>query len=209
MTELPATPTPRADAVDDSSFTWNALRFLNLYRLLLAGLLFAFSLPATQLQPFGEVAPQLFASLSAFYLVFAVTCGFALLWRWPSLRQQIFIQVLIDIAAITLLMHASGGVGSGLGILLVVVVAGGSLFMPGRIAIFFAAVATLSTLGAAVYMDLQTATVSSNYSLAGMLGASYFATAILTQYLARSARASEALSALFSLAVPCYRPRWP
>lgn len=195
MTDLPATPAPRADAVADSSFTWNALRFLNIYRLLLAGLLFAFSLPDTHLKPFGEFAPPLFASLSAFYLVFAVTCGFALLWRWPSLRPQIFIQVLIDIAAITLLMHASGGVGSGLGILLVVVVAGGSLFMPGRIAIFFAAVAALSTLVSAVYMDLQTTAASSHYSLAGMLGASYFATAILTQYLARSARASEALAA--------------
>lgn len=195
MTDLPATPAPRAAAVADSSFTWNALRFLNIYRLLLAGLLFAFSLPETHLKPFGEFAPPLFASLSAFYLVFAVTCGFALLWRWPPLRHQIFIQVLIDIAAITLLMHASGGVGSGLGILLGVVVAGGSLFMPGRIAIFFAAVAALSTLAAAVYMDMQTTAAPSNYSLAGMLGASYFATAILTQYLARSARASEALAA--------------
>ncbi len=195
MTELTATPTIRADAAADSNFTWNALRFLNIYRLLLAGLLFAFTLPEIHLKPFGEFAPQLFAALSAFYLVFAVTCGFALLWRWPPLRHQVFIQVLIDIAAITLLMYASGGVDSGLGILLVVVVAAGSLFMPGRITIFFAAVATLSTLGAAVYLDWQTPGTPGNYSLAGMLGASYFATAILTQYFARSARASETLAA--------------
>ncbi|MDP1709047.1 MAG: ATP-binding protein [Gammaproteobacteria bacterium] len=195
MTELSTTPTTRADAAIDSSFTWNVPRFLNIYRLLLAGLLFAFSLPEMHLEPFGEFAPRLFAALSAFYLVFAVTCGFALLWRWPPLRHQVLIQVLIDIAAITLLMHASGGVDSGLGILLLVVVAAGSLFMPGRIAIFFAAVAALSTLGAAAYMDWQTPGTPSNYTLAGILGASYFATAILTQYFARSASASENLAA--------------
>lgn len=178
-----------------SNLTWNALRFLNIYRLLLTGILFASTLLETPLKPFGGHAPQLFSALSAFYLVFAVTCGFALLWRWPPLRQQIYIQVLVDIAAITLLMHASGGVDSGLGILLVVVVAGGGLFMPGRTAMFFAAVASLSTLGESAYVHWQALATPASYTLAGMLGASYFATAILTQYLARSARASEALAA--------------
>ncbi len=194
MTEQTATISTRTGEASGSNLTWNALRFLNIYRLLLAGVLFASTLLETPLKPFGEHAPQIFSALSAFYLVFAVTCGFALLWRWPPLRHQIYIQVLIDIAAITLLMHASGGANSGLGILLVVVVAGGGLFMPGRTAMFFAAVATLSTLSESVYVHWQALATPDSYTLAGMLGASYFATAILTQYLARSARASEALA---------------
>lgn len=193
MTE--STATARADAASGSNLTWNALRFLDIYRLLLAGILFASTLLAAPLKPFGAYAPELFSALSVFYLVFAVTCGFALLWRWPPLRHQVYIQVLVDIAAITLLMHASGGMNSGLGILLVVVVAGGGLFMPGRTALFFAAVATLSTLSESVYMHWQALAPPVSYTLAGMLGASYFATAILMQYLARSARASEALAA--------------
>lgn len=195
MTEPSATIGTRTGAASGTNLTWNALRFLDVYRLLLAGVLFSSTLLETPLKPFGEYAPQLFSALSAFYLVFAVTCGFALLWRWPPLRHQIYIQVLVDIAAITLLMHASGGVDSGLGILLVVVVAGGGLFLPGRTAMFFAAVATLSTLSESVYVHWQALALPGSYTLAGMLGASYFATAILTQYLARSARASEALAA--------------
>ena len=194
VTEPTAIIEVRADATSGSRLTWNVLRLLNIYRLLLAGLLFSSTLLDTSFKPFGEYAPQLFSALSALYLVFAVTCGFALIWRWPDVRQQIFIQTLIDIAAITLLMHASGGVSSGLGILLVVVIAGGGLFMQGRTAIFFAAVATLSTLGESVYVHWQALATPDSYTLAGMLGASYFATAILTQYLARSARASEALA---------------
>lgn len=196
VTEQRETPVihSSADGTAESSITWSILRFLNLYRLLLAGLLFSLTLVATPLKPFGEYQPQFFAALSAFYLVFAVTCSFALLWRWPPLRKQAYTQILTDIAAITLFMHASGGVNSGIGILLVVVVAGGSLLMPSRTALFFAAVATLATLGETVYVQWQELSVPVSYTLAGMLGASYFATALLTQFLARRAHESEALA---------------
>ena len=194
QTAIPVIPVA-ADGAAESSIAWNILRFLNLYRLLLAGLLFSFTLLATPLKPFGEFQPQLFAALSAFYLVFAVACSFMLLWRWPPLRNQVYIEVLTDIFAITVLMYASGGVKSGIGILLVVIVAGGSLLMPGRTAIFFAAIATLATLAATIYLQWQELSIADSYTLAGMLGASYFATAILTQFLARRAQESETLAA--------------
>ena len=56
------------------------------------------------------------------------------------------ILVSIDVLAITLLMHASGGIRSGLGILLVVSVAAGALLVSGRTAILFAALASIAVL---------------------------------------------------------------
>jgi len=86
---------------------------------------------------------------------------------------------------LTILMFASGGVKSGVGILLAVSVAAGGLLIGGRCALVFAALASLFVLAEEMYAIDQLMSTRVNYTYAGMLGASYFAIALLSLVLAR------------------------
>lgn len=172
--------------------TWRQLRFLNYYRLSLAGLFAGLYLSGRLPAPMGDLDPLLFSRVSGLYLAACVLAAAAIRWRWPGFVRQVPAHVLIDVLAITLLMHASGGVRSGLGMLLIISVAGGSLLMEGRTARLFAAVAALAVLAEQAYAWLHDG--PTGYTHAGLLGASFFATAIVAHTLAQRLRESEALA---------------
>ncbi|MDE2089726.1 MAG: ATPase [Gammaproteobacteria bacterium] len=174
--------------------TWKPLRLLNLYRLIIASLfavLFNFSVAPGFL---GKTNPALFEFVSLAYLTFALASVLTIRRHRPAFPVQVYTQVLGDILAITLLMHASGGVHSGLGTLLVVAVAAGSILMAGRMAILFAAIASLAALIEQIYAQFNHLFEPIDYTQTGILGATFFATAILMHVLARRIRESEALA---------------
>ncbi|MCP4041487.1 MAG: PAS domain-containing protein, partial [Gammaproteobacteria bacterium] len=115
-------------------------------------------------------------------------------WRRPGFQAQVVTQVIFDIVAITLIMHASGGVRSGFGMLLVVSIAGGSMLTGGRTAILFAAIASLAVLIQEMFSWFHQMYPDTAYTQSGMLGATFFAAASLAFVLARRVRASEALA---------------
>jgi two-component system sensor histidine kinase PilS (NtrC family) len=174
--------------------TWKPLRFLNLYRLSLAGTTAVFSMTNMLPNPLGERDFELFFVVSVLYLAISIINIMTIKWRQPAFNTQVYTHVLIDISAITLLMHASGGVSSGLGMLLVVAIAGGSLLMAGRTAMLFAAIATIAVLIEHVYTMYEGDLLGTSYTQAGLLGASFFATAILAHVLAHRLRETEALA---------------
>lgn len=173
--------------------TWKPLHLLNLYRLTLSSLFLVLSAAVHRPPGLDEANPLLFQAVSAAYLVFSIATSFIIRWRLFGFQAQVYFQVLVDILAITLLMHASGGVTSGVGTLLIVAIAAGSLLMAGRMAGFFAAIAALAVLGQQLYAHPLGSTAS--YVQAGVLGAAFFATALLARVLAARVRASEALAA--------------
>ena len=126
--------------------------------------------------------------------MFAVVTGFAIRQRWIRPEAQVTTQVFVDIGAIVILMHASGGIASGLGGLLIVFVGASSLVLPLRVPPFFAAVATLVILGEQFFSQLGGFSDSGNYSAAGVLGAIIFAIAFSAKPLARRIQVSEALA---------------
>jgi two-component system sensor histidine kinase PilS (NtrC family) len=173
--------------------SWRQLAFLNYYRLTLAMLLgVACALPDMP-RPLGDYDAALFRAVSAAYIAACVIGLFAIRLRWPAFPLQCYTQLSIDIVAITLLMHASGGVGSGLGMLLVITIAGGSLLLEGRTSRLFAALAALALLAEQAYSWLRDGPVTS-YTHAGLLGAAFFATALLAHSLTRRVHESEALA---------------
>ena len=178
----------------ESAQTWNPLRFLNLYRLSLSGVTAVISITGLVPSPLGEHNFALFYIVSVLYLAISILNIFTIQWRIPSFNTQVYAHVLIDITAITLLMHASGGIRSGLGMLLVVAIAGGSLLMAGRTATLFAAIATMAVLIEHIYTMLEVDQPGASYTQAGFLGISFFATAILAHVLARRLRETEALA---------------
>jgi two-component system sensor histidine kinase PilS (NtrC family) len=187
-------PADQAGTAASANQTWLPLRYFNLYRLLLSGLFATLYFSGNGPKLFGEHNPELFGATSLIYLGCVLISGFAHRWQWPAFRLQLRLNVLVDIVAITLLTHASGGVESGLGMLLLITLAGGGLLMSGRAILFFAAIATLSVLIEQVYANLVRSTDSTAYTQTGILGATFFAAALLANVLAQRVRTTEALA---------------
>ena len=185
---------PLQRAIDESDLTWRVLGTLNLFRLFIAVILLGLFFGGGEPRLFGERYPSLFSAIAAAYLVFAIVSGLAIKGRWVSAGPQTITQVTVDIAAIVILMHASGGIGSGLGGLLIVFVGAGSLVLPLQVPAFFAAVATLAVLGEQIFSQLGGVSDTSNYSAAGILGAIIFAIALAARPLSRRIQFSEALA---------------
>ncbi len=105
-----------------------------------------------------------------------------------------FVIVGLDALALTLLMHFSGGVTSGLGTLIIVAMAAGSILVPGRILMLLPAIATLAVLYEEIYLSLIPGAPTPDFLQAGLLGALYFATAMFIQRLSRKLQRSEITS---------------
>ncbi|MEN9461798.1 MAG: hypothetical protein RIS84_1818 [Pseudomonadota bacterium] len=179
---------------------WKPLYLFNFYRitialsfLILVGLGIAPDFIAKENQ-------SLFLWVDRAYLLFGLISHILIKRRSPPFAWQIFAQFLFDIAAITLMMYASGGLNSGLGVLLIISIAGVSLLTEGLLTFFFAAVATISVLVQATFVVIygmhisQGTTIQNSYIHASMLGVSFFATAFLGQMLAKRIHTSEALA---------------
>ena len=178
---------------------WNALRYFNFYRIVIAGVFTILSLSGKLPPNLSETDARLFVGISLGYLVFAFGALLLAEQRGLTYRIQVYGGVLADVLATTFLMHAAGGATSGVGILLVVSVAGACLLASGRAAVFFAAVASIAMLGESFFGTLYQGYSRANYTQAGLLGAACFATAILASALAERARRSEALAAARAL----------
>ncbi|MHB8455434.1 MAG: sensor histidine kinase [Acidiferrobacterales bacterium] len=174
---------------------WKLLRYFNFYRALIACAAAAYALSHARIPPFGESDPQLFFGTSLIYAALAIT-GIITAWRrWPGFETQAGLFSFLDITLLTLLLHASTGLGSGLGLLLVVSVGGSSLILGRRLTIFFAALATVAVGLEVNWAFLTGGTwITDGYTQAGLLGLGLFATAGLSHTLAERLRASEALA---------------
>jgi two-component system sensor histidine kinase PilS (NtrC family) len=185
---------PLQVTIDESDLTWRVLGTLNVFRIFLAVVLIALFFAGDDPRLIGNRYPAVFSATAAGYLVFAIVTGFAIRWRWVTAGPQILTQIPVDIAAVVILMHASGGISSGLGGLLVVFVGAGSLILPFRIPAFFAAVATLAVLGEQLFSQIGGVSDSGNFTAAGVLGAIIFAISLAARPLARRIQFSEALA---------------
>lgn len=141
-----------------------------------------------------EYDAKLFVTTASFYLLFGCISFISAKVRWPRFNRQLTLQVLGDITFITILMYASGGVRSGFGLLLVIAIAAASLVSYGRLALFYAAIATIAVLLEQSWQLLTSSEKYEDYTHAVMLSLSFFATALLAYSFARRTEESEALA---------------
>ncbi|MCZ6802468.1 MAG: ATPase [Proteobacteria bacterium] len=176
------------------SIYWQALAYFNFYRILLSGL-FLFLIYIGQLpQPLGILDERIFSIVSHVYFFIALSFSWFIFEQLPRFNLQIAIHVLVDIILLSLLMYSSNGLSSGFGMLLVIAVAGGSILRAGRISILFAAISTIAVLGHELYIQFFSFFHPVNYTHAGILGATFFITAIIGNILAARVRETEALA---------------
>lgn len=174
---------------------WKSLRYFNLYRFLIAGLLFVSSL--LHPSPYSILSTDqslVHLALTSFYLL-ATTFALMVMHRYHRrFNMQLSMQVLIDVFVMTLLMHTGGGLRSGLGAMLLVTLAGAGLVGQGRMVLFYAAVATLAVLFEELYRGLGLGLDAAGFFQAGVFCAGFFAVAILARLLARRVLANEELA---------------
>ncbi len=173
---------------------WKPLQLFNGYRLLVVALFLTVWLGGIQTRELGQSAPRLYAVTLIAYAVIALLALLANHQRWPHFTTQVATLATIDILVVLLLLYASGGIDSGLAVLLIPIVGAVGILMPGIAALFAAAAASLLLLFEQIYLFLVSIQDDRGYTPAGLLGLALFATALLASYLARHARASERLA---------------
>ena len=166
---------------------------LNLYRLLIPPALLGIQWLTEPTPSVGGAYPTLFLAVGALYLAAGVVFVLAQRYRGLSLRQVTLAQSIVDSAAIALLLYSSGGVASGIGILLVLTVGATALLAEDRDAFLMAAIASLAVLVQQIAGQAAGSASENDYPSAGVLGTIIFLVALGAWVLARRLRESEAL----------------
>lgn len=205
---LSTSVSPTENRVSAESEKWRVLRLFNFYRLTIGLSFVGVSLSGADLAPLGSAAPILFQLAGLIYAGLAVVSTYTIYRRQPDFESQTTVLGFADITLMTLFMHASGGIASGLGLLLLVAVAGNSLMVGKRIAIFYASVGAIAMLlehSWSILPEFVTWLLSghefsvrqdpsSTYPQVGMLGLGLYVTAYLGYTLATRLRVTEALA---------------
>jgi len=192
---LSAAPSPQSAAQsrpsiglassEASESFWTSLRFFNFYRILISASFLLAVVIYGDLLNLGSHSPRLFVYAAVAY--FALAVGFqAVIRQWPwYFNLQLSAHVLTDIAALVTMMYASGGIRSGLGVMLLVSLAGAALVSGGSLMLFYAAVASIALLLEQTYWVLVQDASTAGYLQPGLLSIGYFVTALITNQLAK------------------------
>lgn len=170
---------------------YDLLRVYTYYRTLLGGVLLLMFQGDIARNVLGNDHPNLFFYTSISYTLINII-SLVMFWRVKFLpsQKQLFSLLFIDLLAIILFMHSSGGVLNGLGYLLLVAVAAAGMLLRGQIAIFFAAIATIAVIAESSYRSFTSSLDNKALFSAGSLGALIFIIAIAFQYLTKKIRSS-------------------
>ncbi len=182
-----------AQVENEKAQHWRSLRLFLLYRIVLAFSLMFFFFSDSGPSFLGAARPELFSLTISLYVMLCILASLFFLWRSPGPEHQAHLALFIDIAAITLMMHASGGVPTGMGMLIAVSITASASIMGGRAALLFAALAALAVLTDQIHAGLSNA-YPPRFIQAGFLGAVYFATALLTLVFSTRAQAIQQLA---------------
>ncbi len=173
---------------------WRSLFFFNGYRIVVALLLFGVTQIFGDRLAFGSADLNLFVYVSAAYVTLSGLCFLAIAWR-HHFHLQLGIQVSADILIIVVLMFASGGISSGLGLLLLSGLAAAGLISRGRLTLFYAALASIAVLLEQTVQVLFHFGPTTQYVQAGLLSIGYFTTAWVAHRLADYLVATEQIAA--------------
>lgn len=172
---------------------YDLLRIYTYYRTLLGSVLLLMFQIEFSPKVLGSDNPELFLYTSIAYTAINF---FTLIVMWrlqyaPS-QNKLFGSLLIDVIAISLLMHTSGGAVSGLGYLLLVAIAAGGIMLHERISFFLAAITTIVVISEGAFRFIILTQDNKALFASGTLSALAFLTALLFQHLTKKIRLSYA-----------------
>jgi two-component system sensor histidine kinase PilS (NtrC family) len=191
-TAIPRRPRDHADEMAD--FSWRVLTLLNLFRAILGIVLLLTFVFVTEPRIVGEHDPDLARAALLAMLGFGAAEFFLLRWRKWRASAHTYMQFALDLVTMIALLHASEGVSSGLGGLLIVPVGSLALLIPADRSFLLASLATLALLVQQTFAHLQGITSSAEFVPTGILGAVIFAITGVVQLLRRRIVETEALA---------------
>jgi two-component system sensor histidine kinase PilS (NtrC family) len=141
----------------------------------------------------GSLNPNLYTTAALVYLATNIPLVGALSTRRNANQTLMLLVFLVDIIAITLLADTSGGMPSGLPVLLVITVAASAVLISNRkIAMLVAAISVLAILLDTAWLILRDVLDIGSLFPAGLLGLLVFGVALMVQTIAhRLGRAEE------------------
>jgi two-component system sensor histidine kinase PilS (NtrC family) len=163
------------------------------YRSLLSIVMLIMLVSPNTRQMVGVLNPNLYLVVALAYLATSIPLMGSLSSRLNQNQKLLVLVFLIDIVAITLLADSSGGMASGLPILLVITVAASAVLLTNRtMATLIAAVSVLATLIDTSRLILADVLDTSALFPAGLLGVLIFGVSLMVQPIAhRLGRAEE------------------
>ncbi len=180
--------------VEADDTTWRTLWVLCAYRVVLAILVGGAFVFLNRFFNLGIVTPSAVVPTVVSYTIASLILLVPARLREPSLTLQVTAGIIVDVVAIVMLMYASGGVRSGLGVILLVSLAAAGLITRGRLAFFHAAIAALAILLEQTFQVWRYDAQLQDFVQTGITSAAFFATAGLASALARYARTSQEIA---------------
>ena len=173
---------------------WTSLRYFNVYRIAVAALFLGITLFFDDSLNLGSHRLNFFRLVSVFYVMAGVVFHSLVRNLRDLFNLQLSLHLALDIIAITLLMYASGGIRSGLGVMLLIALTGAALVAPRRLSLLYAALAAIALLLEQSYWALRFDAPEANYLQPGLLAIGCFASAGVTGWLAQRVAANESLA---------------
>lgn len=173
---------------------WRSLRAYGIYRILLSVILAGAYWALKDVAFIGGFLPWLARSTLVVYCALSLILFSFTRMRTPGLEVQLTTQVIVDVVAIVAIMHASGGIRSGIGLLLLAMLAAAGLVSRGRIVYFHASIGAIALLLEQSAQVLQYQALPGEFFQAGLLSLGYFAIAWLAATLAKYARGAERIA---------------
>jgi two-component system, NtrC family, sensor histidine kinase PilS len=189
---LAASWPPQQEAVAESF--WVSLKYFNFYRIAVAAMFLLAAMIYGDAISLGSHDLVAFTYTSITYLALAVVFHVVLRKVPAYFNLQLTLHLATDIVAVAVLTYASGGFRSGLGVMLLISLAGAALVSRGTLMLFYAALASIAVLLEQTYWVLVQDAGTANYLQPGLLSIGYFATALITNQLARRVILNERLA---------------
>src|SRR5258708_147299 len=174
---------PQEGAVADSF--WISLKYFNFYRIAVAAIFLLAALIFGDALSLGSHDIAIYTYTSVLYLALAVVFHVILRKVPAHFNLQLTLHVVTDVVLIVMLMYASSGIRSGLGVMLLISLAGAALVSRGTLTLLSAALASIAGLLQQAYCVLVDRLSIAHYVQPGLLSIGDFATALITNRLAR------------------------
>lgn len=160
---------PAVSAFTLNQNPWSPIQLYSIYRLILVGVLQLLTITENMPMQLGSFDPELFDMVLnsfTFVSVFAIFCAH---FRWPGYMVQVYLHPMVDIIFLLVLIFASSGLHSGMGILLGLPIILQNILRPGQVSLMLAAISITSLLSIEVYMQQEAVRTASDLSYAGIL----------------------------------------
>ena len=181
---------PAKDVQVIKSSSWRALQIFSLYRFILAVSLVLIIQLQSNTTFLGNARSELFEVISYLLLGSSILYFFATSQR-THFELQLQIQVVSDIFLFTLLMHASGGIASGLGMLIAISTTAACILIGRTSALGYSVLAATIVFAEEAYARFYNIRVESGVTQIGILTVTFLGTGLLAFYIARRIRESE------------------